>query len=253
MPNLQFRFGNYEFKPSLTGLLVLLICIPLFIKLGLWQYGKAEQKQLLQSRYDSLQYAREEPLPVLIKTPEDWRYKPVVAQGQYLADYQILLDNQVEGEQAGYHVVTPFKISGREEVVLVNRGWIPASGNHSEVPAVTVPAGELTIHGRGWLPGQKFYSLGKPEQEAPLKWRVVWQNMDMQAYQQAVPYKVLPVLIRLAPEDADGFVRNWVMPAERITTHIGYAYQWFGFALAAMAIYIFVSIKKVAGNGGRTD
>jgi surfeit locus 1 family protein len=32
---------------------------------------------------------------------------------------------------------------------------------------------------------------------------------------------------------------------ERIATNMGYAYQWFGFALAALLIFLYMSISKV--------
>jgi len=43
----------------------------------------------------------------------------------------------------------------------------------------------------------------------------------------------------------EGFVRNWPPPGERITMHLGYAYQWFGFALTLLVIYIVLNVKKV--------
>jgi surfeit locus 1 family protein len=46
--------------------------------------------------------------------------------------------------------------------------------------------------------------------------------------------------------DAGGFIRNWQVPADRIATNIGYAYQWFGFALAALLIYLYMSITKIS-------
>jgi surfeit locus 1 family protein len=52
-------------------------------------------------------------------------------------------------------------------------------------------------------------------------------------------------VIRLdAASGAGGFVRNWPRPAERIEMHIGYAYQWFGFALAFFVIYLVVNFRK---------
>jgi surfeit locus 1 family protein len=77
------------------------------------------------------------------------------------------------------------------------------------------------------------------------QWQTVWQNMDMQRYQQSVSFEVLPLAIRLdANSNAGGYSRIWPRPAERITTHIGYAYQWFGFAVAALLIWIFTAFKR---------
>jgi surfeit locus 1 family protein len=54
----------------------------------------------------------------------------------------------------------------------------------------------------------------------------------------------MPVVVRLDPEAPGGYVRDWPKPAERIATHIGYAYQWFGFAVATLCIYLYVSFRK---------
>jgi surfeit locus 1 family protein len=48
----------------------------------------------------------------------------------------------------------------------------------------------------------------------------------------------------MSPQSSGGFVRNWVRPDDRILTHLSYAYQWFGFAFATLAIYIFVGFKR---------
>ncbi len=68
----------------------------------------------------------------------------------------------------------------------------------------------------------------------------------MQRYANAVPFAIQPFVVRLDPQSkAGGFVRNWPPPGERITMHLGYAYQWFGFALTLLVIYIVLNVKKV--------
>lgn len=247
MSNLQFPSSSrYRFRPSWLGTLITLCCIPLFIKLGLWQYHKAEQKQALQDSYERYRQAAPVPLPSQFDDLERWRYRAVTVNGSYQPDQQILLDNQVEQEVAGYHVLTPLRISGSDRMVLVDRGWVPALADHSQTPQVQTPTGEQHISGKLWLPSSKFYSLeAKGQDQAGAKWQPVWQNLDMQRLQAAVP-AMLPVVVRLDADSAGGgFVRNWIMPADRIGTNIGYAYQWFGFAVAALLIYLYVSIKKV--------
>ncbi len=249
MSNLQFRFSDYRFQPSWLGTLITVCCIPLFIKLGYWQYHKAEQKKALQATYQRYQAAAPVTLPLLIEHTEPWRYRAVQVVGHYLPQYQILLDNQVEAEQVGYHVITPLQIQGSDTVVLVDRGWIPAPDSHSDIPVVDTPTGQQQVTGKVWLPSTKFYTLSAGTQQAVSGWQTVWQNMDMQRYQQAVPFKTLPLAIRLdAASQAGGFVRNWVMPDDRVATNISYAYQWFGFAVAAFIIYLVVSVKKRVGT-----
>ena len=224
--------------------MVTLVCVTLFIRLGLWQLHKAETKQALQAQLDQHAVEAPVPLPESIDNPQQWRYRNVRAQGSYDTRYQILLDNQVENGNAGYHVITPFKIEDSGRYVLVNRGWIPARAQHSEIPQVDTPSGHMEVFGNLWLPSDKIYSLEAPSAKA--EWQPVWQHMDMKRYQQSVPFKLYPLILRLAPESpAGGFIRNWPRPAERIETHLGYAYQWFGFAATAIAIYLFLSFRKV--------
>ncbi|HZV98008.1 MAG TPA: SURF1 family protein [Methylophilaceae bacterium] len=248
MSYLQFRYSNYKFRPTWLGTLITVCCIPLFIKLGFWQYHKAEQKQALQTLYDSYMHSPPVALPTNIAEPESWRYRMVKVAGTYEPRYQIFLDNQVDQGRAGYHVITPLKIQATQHYVLVDRGWLPAEADHRLLPRIETPVGIQEIHGQVWLPPSRFYSLAAPADEDAAKsgWQALWQNMDMQRYAKTVPFQVLPIVIRLdAASQAGGFTRNWQRPAERVSTNIGYAYQWFGFAAAAFFIYIFVSMKKV--------
>lgn len=232
-----------KFRPTLIGTLVTICSIPLFIKLGCWQYSKAEQKLALQSQYDASSSHKAEAIPDDLSHPEALRYKQVEVTGEYVKQYQILLDNQVEGETAGYHVITPLKLDGKGQMVLVDRGWIAASDNHADVPEIEVPLGPQKVSGQLWLPSKKFYTLS-PQKAVDGQWQVLWQNMDMEAYAKSVPNKVLPVVIRMSSDNPGGFVRHWIRPDDRIATHLGYAYQWFGFAFAAFAIYLFVGFRR---------
>lgn len=211
------------------------------VKLGFWQYDKAQQKQALQATYDARTVQPAVKVPVSITNVEDWRYRRLESAGKYHTEYQIFLDNQVEGEVAGYHVLTPFQTEDGT-MVLVDRGWVPV-GDRSRLPKVNTPTGVVRISGFSWIPSNRFFQLAAPENSQI--WQPVWQNMELQRYNKLAPFKVLPLVIRLdADSQAGGFVRNWVMPAERIEKHIGYAYQWWGFAVALLGIWIFVNLKR---------
>lgn len=246
MSYLQFRLSDYRFRPSLVGTVLMVLCIPLFIKFGFWQYNKAEQKQQLQDMYDQALVAEPVEMPKEFADINDWRYRQVKVSGIYVPDYQILLDNQVEQERAGYHVITPLRVEQTGQYILVNRGWVAANPDKSVLPTIETPTGEQQINGHLWLPSTKFYSLEKSDQmPTEIAWQTVWQNMDMQRYQALVPFDVLPLAIRLdAKSQGGGYSRVWPRPAERITTHIGYAYQWFGFAVAAFLIWFFTGFKR---------
>ncbi len=256
MKQLQFRVCQYVFRPTLLGTLIVLICIPLFIKLGLWQYNKAAQRQSIHAAYDKAKIDRALDFPLgaidnKTLNVDAWKYKKVTVNGAYETKYQFLLDNQVEGGRVGYHVITPLKIENTNEYVLVNRGWILAKDIHAELPVFDTPSGKQVLTGQIWLPSNKIFTLESAIERADNQfsaksWQAVWQNMDMAKYKRSVPLLVSDFAIKLDEDShAGGFVRNWQIPADRIVTNLGYAYQWFGFACAALLIYLYMSIRKV--------
>ncbi|ADQ84444.1 surfeit locus 1 [Methylovorus sp. MP688] len=231
---------RYRFSPRIPGALITLFCMAICIKLGLWQYDKAQQKQALQALYSQYLHAEPSPLPLQLNNAEVWRYRRVTVEGEYEPRYQVFLDNQVSHELAGYHVITPLRIHNTQQYVLVNRGWVPAMPEHRELPTIITPTGPQRVTGQVWVPSTRYYTLGKSD---PKRWDAVWQNMDMQRYAALVPFAISPVIVRLdADSQAGGFDRDWPQPAERIGMHLSYAYQWFGFAFAALAIYVYLSI-----------
>lgn len=247
MKQMQFRLSGYVFSPSWLGILVLIICVPLFIKLGLWQYNKAELKKEIQSSYNASLDNKALDLPTKLEDLDYWRYKKVKAKGRYEAKYQILLDNQVENNLAGFHVLTPLKLEGSNDYVLINRGWVAGGTAHTDLPKITTPSDPVEIIGLAWIPSKKIFTLESNIEKNT--WREVWQHMDMERYQKSVAINVLPIVIKLdAKSNAGGFVRNWQLPASRIATNIGYAYQWFGFALASILIFLYTSIRKVSND-----
>ena len=224
--------------------LVALATISLCIKLGFWQYDKALAKQSQQLQLDTRQ--AEKPISLLkpLINVESLRYKRVKVQGTYHTDYQIFLDNQVQNTVAGYQVITPLQIQGTQQFVLINRGWVKGPANR-QVPNVITPGGIQKLEGDISLPADQFFTLEAPIENKP-KWQPVWQNLDIQRYVRSVPFYAQPYIVRMdAKSNAGGFVRNWPVPGERVTKHLGYAYQWFGFALTIFVIYIVLNIKKV--------
>lgn len=236
----------YRFRPQWIPTLAFLLLLPGLINLGMWQLNKARAKQALQGQLE--QRSKQAPLSInaRVDNPEEIRYRRVRVQGQWDAAYQFLLDNKVnEQEVAGYHVLTPLKISGSELRVLVNRGWVPIGPDRQRLPEVSPPGGEVVVEGIAVVPSKKIFALAKP-QDTREKLEPVWQNLELDRYNQSVPFKVQPIVILLDPASkAGGYERVWPRPDERVEKNLGYAYQWFGMAVALVGIFIFVNLKKV--------
>ncbi len=248
--NFKMNIKNISFKPKLFGAIITALLAALFVKFGLWQMHKAEYKLSLQKQYNKYELNEAEELPRNFSNLDELRYKKVHVSGEYLPQYEILLDNQFDGERSGYYVITPLKIEGSKEIVLINRGWIEASKNHAQVPYVNTPTSRQNIVGNIWIPSQKFYTLEKKSypNEVDKSWNKVWQNMDLTYFSEIVPMKTLPIVIRMSPSAEGGFARNWVRPDDRIEKHLSYAYQWYGFAIASILIYLYLSIHRIDRN-----
>ena len=237
------------FKPTITMSLLAISAFAVCIKLGFWQLNKADLKRQQQALLSISKNTAAIQLPLNIITSdvkafESLRFKLVNFKGTYNNKYQVFLDNQVEDTKVGYHVLTPMQIFGSNKYVLIDRGWIKGAGNR-EIPQIETPATNQNILGDIWLPSTKFYSLVEPDL-GNKQWQHVWQNLDMQRYAKLVPFEVLPYIVRLDSQStAGGFVRNWPVPGDRVAKHLGYAYQWFGFAFTIFIIYLVLNIKKV--------
>ena len=242
LSNLICNFKNNYFRTSIKSTLITLMIAITCIKLGSWQLNKAQFKQSLQVQYNKYENNPAEALPTDFSEIDEMQYKKVQVKGKYLPEYQILLDNQFDGERPGFFVLTPLEINGSENIILVNRGWIEASENHNQIPEVNTPLSLQSVEGFVWVPSHKFYTLEKKTNTR--EWNKVWQNMDLDLYTQLVPKKVLPIILKMSPSNEGGFARHWVRPDDRIQTHLSYGYQWYGFAIASIFIYLYLGFRK---------
>jgi surfeit locus 1 family protein len=222
------------------GGLLVIVLVAAFISLGLWQWRKYEAKTNLQAELDARSRSAVVAMSAAPVDAESLRYRHVSLRGEFETGRQILVDNRVHHERAGYHVVTPLRLAGSEIRVLVNRGWIPAGSSRSFVPVVASPPGEVELTGIAVVPGTRFFTLAP----APAGWQPVWQNLDLGAFAAAAPWPVQPVVVQLDADAPHGFAREWPRPDERAEVHRSYALQWFGFALSSIAIWLWFVLRK---------
>ena len=227
----------------ITPLIAGLALLALLLSLGFWQLDRAEEKRELAARYASGESADE---AALIRTPAALEaagdYEAVMAHGRFVSGRQVLLDAQTHAGRAGYRVWTPFELDGGGWII-VDRGWVPASGDRRELPDVTVDERQRTVRGqRAPLP-RPGLRVGEPDTgDGTWPRRLVWPDAAALAAVWGRP--VPDALLLLGPEQADGFVREWNpvgMPPER---HVGYAVQWFALAAALVVIVLVLTFRR---------
>ncbi len=241
------KLSGYKFSPTWLATLLMLIGLGIFLYLGFWQVNRAEQKQELQVTIEQ----RGQEAPLLLDASsldvEAVRYRQLEVSGRFEPEHEILLDNRIHNGQAGYHVITPFHITGTDSRVLVNRGWVSVGASRAQLPDIITPDDLRTIQGMLDMPKSKpvisdenFGIKTKPGK--------VWPYLDMAIFKQHAGYEVAPFLVLQAPDESDGYVRDWPRFDAKVGMHVGYAIQWFIFALIILFTYLGINIKKINSN-----
>ena len=244
---MKLIIGKWCFCPGLITSLLALVFFGLFISLGCWQLDRAEQKRTLYADFENRHSGKAIDLNlenINLEDKEAVFWRRVNATGEFLEQYQILLDNQVEQGQAGYFVYTPFKLKESNHVVLVNRGWLSKGKDRSLDPALVITNNLVSIMGVVKDKPKTGLLLKElpPEQMNQGVYRVQRLNIDELA--ELTKTKLLPYIIRLEPESEHGYRREWRSPGSGESVHIGYAFQWFAFATALLIIYLLLNIKN---------
>ncbi|NJD08208.1 MAG: SURF1 family protein [Methylococcaceae bacterium] len=225
--------------------------MPAFCALGVWQVHRAEYKRGLMSQQQARERLPPRPLPTASIDLAELRYLPVTATGSYDGDHQFLLDNQVVDGRPGFRVLTPLRLASGD-AVLVNRGWVPQGKDRSQLPALPVPAGKVTLTGHiDRFPAVGFRLKGA-EIPAP-GWPALVQLAEAEPLTVRLGYRLQPYQVLLAAGEPGGFLVTGLHIDLRPETSQGYALQWFSFAAATLILYLWYGFKgKAAGKSTDT-
>jgi surfeit locus 1 family protein len=235
-------FQNRTFAPRLFTTLLTIALMAMLVSLGRWQLHRAAEKRVL---FDAFAAGSDATRSIDLHTLKVPRYSRVEAEGHYDGTRQVLIDNMVNAERAGYFVITPFELQGGGWV-LVNRGWVPLGSSRAERPAIPVAADARRLHGRADNLPSPGIQMGTPAALAPPFPVVANFPTHAQVAQLLEESSWTPAaeLVLLDPKEPDGYVRNWAAPGFPPMRHVGYAVQWFGLALALLVIYIVTNFRR---------
>lgn len=211
--------------------------------LGQWQLSRAAQKQALQARIDA-QNRRPAIDLTAMAPPAEWPtlvHRQAVVRGRWLADRTVFLDNRQMRGQQGFYVITPLQLSGRSDVILVQRGWVPRNFvDRTALPVVEAAAGEVEVQGRIAPPPGKLYEFQGGQGGA------IRQNLDLAAFAAETGLPLWPVSLLQAGPDTQGnaLQRDWPAADIGVEKHYGYAFQWFGLATLIAILYVWFQIVR---------
>nr|XP_022909975.1 surfeit locus protein 1 [Onthophagus taurus] len=161
-PNLRLKEGN---KRDIGPFGWFLLSIPAgTFALGTWQIQRKKWKEALINNLQERKNAIPITLPDSLEELESLEYYPIHVKGQFLHDKEMYMGPRsllIDGDAAskssllskgqtstqGYLVVTPFKLSDRDETILVNRGWVPTKSVNPKSRPQGQVEGEVDVIG----------------------------------------------------------------------------------------------------------
>jgi len=230
-------------------LLATLVTMGVTASLGLWQLGRAAQKQAL---FEQIEARRMEPaLGSADLQPgagaDTVLHRLIRLEGRWLDQHTVFLDNRQMNGVPGFFVVTPLRLRDQELTVLVQRGWVARDfQDRTRLPRITTPEKEVFVEGRLAPPPAKLYELGEAG-SGPIR-----QNIDLDGFAAETGLSLFGLsVLQTGPETPDGLLREWPRVEAGVAKHHGYAFQWFG--LCALAAILFVWFQIIVPRRTRTS
>jgi len=222
------------------------------VRLGFWQLNRRAER--LQRNATFAARTAEPPLRIAgtVDDPAAVEYRQVIVEGTFDYEHEIVLLGRTRGGDPGVHLLTPLRLAGGEQAVLVDRGWIPYEERDPAARAAYRGPEGATIRGRlllGRTRTSRFLPAAAPQKGGP---RVdAWSAVDLARMEAQMPYSLLPFYVEQLPEPGDPDL-PW--RGEEIVLdegpHLSYAIQWFAFSIILLAGYMAVVLRSPAPGSG---
>jgi len=234
-----------RFSVKKSEVVVFAVFFALFSSLGVWQLQRANEKRGIETRINARSTAPAMILePPLNWMPDEVEYQNIKVTGEFLPLGQLLIDNIIRNSKPGYDVMSALKISGTEQILLVNRGWVAQGRSRNDLPEVELPEGLQTLEGIVRTPSALPFvdaSMTPLSMQAPFS---LWLYADLEKYRSESGLQLLPFAMLQKSDNGDGLLRDWPAYRAKVAMHIGYAIQWFAFAIIVSIIFIGLGRKR---------
>ena len=223
------------------------LVVGLFVNLGLWQVRRHGERQTENAVGSARIAAPVSDLDVLLAAVGDdidsLEWRAVTVEGTYRPEWEVLVRSAVVDGRAGFAVVTPLQTVD-DQIVLVNRGWVPLEFDEPPVPA-SPPEGRVEVAGRLRLP-QTRPVVGAEDAEPPNR---VVSRVDPDWFEALIGRMPVPMWVQASGREDRLPIPLDVPTFDDPGPHIAYAVQWFSFAAIAIVGFALL-IRSTAHRRG---
>ena len=221
---------------------VALVLIGSFVKLGMWQLDRADEKQAIFDSYDQAANAPATLISDGDSLASQTRYTPVSLRAEVIDSPVIILENRVVDQTPGIHLLQAARLADGS-LVLLNHGWLEKRAHSTQLDIPELQTGNQMYQGLvDWLPATGL-KLGELPQVHPESLRYSVPRIEGAWLREIFGLEIERVI--LLTEQQLPWQREWrpgLMPAER---HQGYALQWFSLATAVLLICFFMAWRAM--------
>jgi surfeit locus 1 family protein len=232
-------------RNAVIVLVATLVGMGVTARLGVWQLSRAAQKEAMQQALDERATMPEVPAERMARIEADaeaQHYRRAQLRGEWVGSATVFLDNRQMNGRPGFYVVTPLRLQGSGDAVLVQRGWVPRDQlERTRLPRIESPAGEVTVAGHIAPPPSRLYEFGAAA-FGPIR-----QNLDLGGFSRETGLRLLPLSLvqeEAAGDSQDGLLRQWPRPAGDVHKHYGYAFQWFALCALMAGLYVWFQLVR---------
>lgn len=226
-------------RRALLWALVLGLCLA-FMRAGLWQAGRATEKEaLLAESARVLAERRPVPLYEATRSMPAW----VAVDGRFEAIPALRLDNQRRGALVGVQVYRRFRLEDGTRL-WVDIGWRALPADRRVPDETDLPGTPLRLEGLLVPPPSAGVALGPASSPLPDGGQLALRLEP--AVLRDLGATLDRAVLRLDPGLALGHERDLDLLANTLSPdkHRGYALQWFGFAAGLLLLSLILEFRR---------
>ncbi|MET0332303.1 MAG: SURF1 family protein [Dyella sp.] len=232
-------------RPTWWACVLTVLGALLFVRLGVWQLDRANEKEAIMRRYAAADAAPRQDFAAAVGQPPADALPRLAVRGRYLVDRLYLLDNPRHDQRGGVEVYAPLRPNGDDRLLLVDLGFLPGngSGQSPQVPPLSVA--EVSLVGLYQPPPGVGFEMGGDAFARQSVWPKTTVYLDLAQLAADLQAPLYPRVLALDPEQGSIYLRRHSMDFSAMppSRHRAYAFQWFTFALAAVVIMLVVHRK----------